>query len=144
MPPIVDAVVSGFFMVIWPSWLSVAAESRFGSDAPFRCGRLTGEQRTPQSLNRKEVSTVAVVDVAPFVVFPLVGAVAGRLLSGSAAWALALLPPAAHFGLSVVTGRAEEDFLSYVVPVNLLLLGLAALGLLGGRVLRRRTRTSSS
>lgn len=86
---------------------------------------------------------MAVVDVAPFAVFVLVGAVAGRFLPGSAAWLLALFPPVAHFGLSVLTGRAGDDLLSYVVPVNLLLLGVAVLGLLGGRALRRRTRPLS-
>jgi hypothetical protein len=55
---------------------------------------------------------VAVVDVAPFVVFLLLGAVAGRFLPGSAAWLLALFPPVAHFGLSVLTGRAGDDLLS--------------------------------
>ncbi len=86
---------------------------------------------------------MAVIDVAPFAVFLLVGGVAGRFLPGSAAWVLALSLPVAHFGLSLLTGRAGDDLLSYVVPVNLLLLGLAVLGLLGGRSLRRRRRPSS-
>lgn len=86
---------------------------------------------------------MAVIDIAPFVACLLVGAVAGRFLPGSAAWLLALFPPVAHFALSVLTGRAGDDLLSYVVPVNMLLLGLAVLGLLGGRALRRRTRPMS-
>jgi hypothetical protein len=36
----------------------------------------------------------------------------------------------------VVTGRASEDFLDYVLPVNVLLLGIAIIGLLSGRRLR--------
>lgn len=96
-----------------------------------------------RSRDQRGVNIVAVVDVAPFVVFLLVGAVAGRFLPGSAAWLLALFPPVAHFGLSVLTGRAGDDLLSYVLPVNLLLLGLAILGLLGGRALRRRTHPVS-
>lgn len=45
--------------------------------------------------------------------------------------------PLGHFVLSIVTGRAREGFLSYVVPVNLLLLALAVIGVLAGRRLRR-------
>ncbi len=87
---------------------------------------------------------MAVVDVAPFVVFLLVGVVAGRFLSGSIAWFLALSLPVAHFGLSLLTGRAGNDLLSYVVPVNLLLLAIAVLGLLGGRSLRRRRKAAGA
>ncbi len=47
---------------------------------------------------------MAVIDIAPFVACLLVGAVTGRFLAGSAAWLLALSPPVAHFGLSVLTG----------------------------------------
>jgi len=74
-----------------------------------------------------------------------VGAVAERFLSGSAAWFTALfpLPPVAHVGLSVLNGGAGEDLLSYHVPVNFLLLGLAVVGLLSGRALHRRTRPHS-
>jgi len=43
-----------------------------------------------------------------------------------------------HFALSIVTGRAKKDLFAYVVPVNLVLLGLAVIGLLGGRWLRGR------
>jgi hypothetical protein len=81
---------------------------------------------------------VAVVDVAPFLVVLLIGVLAGRSLSGSVAWLAAVAPPVAHFALSVFTGRAGDDLLSYVVPVNLLLLGLAVLGLFSGRAIRRR------
>lgn len=81
---------------------------------------------------------MAVVDVAPFVVVLVIGVLAGRFLTGSVAWLAALTPPVAHFALSVLTGRAGDDLFSYVVPVNLLLLGLAVLGLLGGWALRRR------
>jgi hypothetical protein len=95
------------------------------------------------SVRWRGVSAVAVIDVAPFVFFLLVGAVAGRFPPGLAAWFLALFPPVALLGLSVLTGRAAEDLLSHVVPVNLLLLGLAVLGVLGGRSLRRRTRPMS-
>ena len=83
---------------------------------------------------------MAVIDVAPFVAFLLLGVLAGSLLPGLAAWLLALAPPLAHFGLSVLTGRAGDDLLSYVVPVNLLLVGLAGSGVLVGRALRRRRR----
>lgn len=86
---------------------------------------------------------MAVIDAAPFVGFLLVGAAAGRFGPWSAAWLLALFPPVAHFGLSVLTGRAGDDLLSYVLLVNLPLLGLAVLGLLGGQRLRRRTRPLS-
>lgn len=50
------------------------------------------------------VGTVALVDLTPFVVFLLVGVVAGRFLSGAVAWLLALSPPVAHLGLGVLTG----------------------------------------
>jgi len=131
-------------MAMWRSWLAVAAVSRFGGEHDSGAADWPGDFVRRRSLGRKGVSSVAVVDVAPFVVFLVVGAVAGRFLSGSAAWLVALFPPAVHLGLSVVTGRAGEDLFSYVVPVNLLLLGLAALGLLAGRALRRRTRATSS
>lgn len=81
---------------------------------------------------------MAVVDVAPFVVLLLIGVLAGRFLTGPVAWLAALAPPVAHFALSVLTGRAGDDLFSYVVPMNLLLLGLAVLGLFGGRALGRR------
>lgn len=92
---------------------------------------------------RGAVSGVAVVDAAPFVVVVLIGVLAGRFPTGSGAWLVALAPPVAHFALSVLTGRAGDDFLSYVVPVNLLLLGLAVLGLVGAWGLRRPQRSSS-
>jgi hypothetical protein len=78
------------------------------------------------------------VDFAPFVVVLLVGAVAGAFVPGHLAWWVALFVPAAHFALSVVTGRASEDSVDYVLPVNVLLLGIAIIGLLSGRRLRLR------
>ena len=45
--------------------------------------------------------------------------------------------PVAHFMLGVLTGRASEGVLTHVVPVNLILLGLAASGVLFGRSWRR-------
>ena len=97
-----------------------------------------GPFRRSRSLVKKGVSLVGAVDVAPFVAFILVGALAGRFLPTSAAWLIALVLPVAHFGVSVFTGRAGEDLLSYVVPVNLVLLALAVLGLLAGRARHRR------
>ncbi len=81
---------------------------------------------------------MSLVDFAPFFVVFLVGAVAGRLLAGRLAWSVALIVPVVHFALSIVTGRANEDFFAYVVPVNILLLGIAIIGLLSGRWLRGR------
>ncbi len=81
---------------------------------------------------------MAAVHLAPFFVVFLVGFVCGRLLPSNAAWFIALALPAAHFIVSVVTGRAGEDLLTYVVPVNLALLGLAGTGALIGRAWRRR------
>ncbi len=107
-------------------------------------GSLIGSSAAAGARTGEEFAPVTVVDVAPFVVVLLVGAGAGRFVPGSAAWFIALLPPVAHFALSVLTGRAGEDLLSYVVPVNLVLLGLALMGLLSGQALRRRTRPLSA
>jgi hypothetical protein len=79
---------------------------------------------------------MALVDLAPFFVVLFIGAAAGRLLPGRVAWPGALLLPVGHFILSIATGRAREGFLSYVVPINLVLLALAVVGMLGGRWLR--------
>ena len=81
---------------------------------------------------------MSLVDLAPFFVVFLVGAVAGRLLAGRLAWSVALIVPVVHVALSIATGRANEDLVAYVVPVNLLLLGMAIFGLLGGRWLQSR------
>lgn len=81
---------------------------------------------------------MAAIDLAPFFVVFLVGLGCGRLLPRNAAWLVALTLPVAHFLVSVVTGRAGEDLLTYVVPVNLGLLGLAGAGVLIGRSWRRR------
>lgn len=82
---------------------------------------------------------MSLVDFAPFFVVFLVGAAAGRLLTGRLAWSVALFVPVMHFALSIVTGRAKEDLLAYVVPVNVVLLGIAIIGLIGGRWLRGRS-----
>lgn len=81
---------------------------------------------------------MSLLDIAPFFVVFLVGVAAGHLLAGRWAWSVALFVPVMHFALSIVTGRAKEDLFAYVVPVNLVLLGLAIIGLLGGRWLRGR------
>jgi len=81
---------------------------------------------------------MSVVDWAPFLVVFTAGVAAGALLTERLAWVIAASLPLGHFVLSIVTGRAREDFLSYVVPVNLLLLALAVIGVLAGRRLRRR------
>lgn len=78
------------------------------------------------------------VDWAPFFVVLLVGAAAGALLAGRLAWVVAVFLPVAHFILSIAMGRAGENFLGHVVPVNLVLLAIAVIGVLGGRWLRRR------
>ena len=86
----------------------------------------------------RDGSAMSVVDWAPFLVVLTAGVVAGALLTERLAWVIAASLPLGHFVLSIVTGRAREDFLSYVVPVNLLLLALAVFGVLAGRRLRRR------
>lgn len=80
----------------------------------------------------EEALAMTLVDFAPFFVVFLVGVVAGRLMAGSLAWSVALMVPVVHFALSIVTGRANEVFFAYVVPVNILLLGIAIIGLLAG------------
>lgn len=81
---------------------------------------------------------MSVVDWGPFLVVFLVAAAAGILFTGIVAWAIAVFLPIAHFILSIATGRANEDFLNYVVPVNLVLLAIAVIGVLGGHWLRNR------
>lgn len=78
------------------------------------------------------------VDIAPFLVVFVVGAAAGRFTAGRMAWWIAAIIPGAHFVLSIVTGRTSEEFLGYVVPVNIVLLGVAVVGVLTGRWLRGR------
>ncbi len=79
---------------------------------------------------------MSLVDWAPFLVVFCVGLAAGSLVTGGRAWAIAVSLPLGHFVLSVVTGRAREDFLGYVVPVNVVLLAIAVIGVLSGRRLR--------
>lgn len=80
---------------------------------------------------------MAVLHLSPFFVAFLVGFGCGRLLPRNAAWLPALALPAAHFVVSVVTGRAGEELLTYVVPVNLALFGLTGAGVLIGGAWRR-------
>ena len=80
---------------------------------------------------------MSATDIVPFFAFFLAGAASGRFVPGRPAWVIGLALPVAHFMLSIVTGRASEDLLTYVVPVNLILLGLAASGVLLGRSWRR-------
>lgn len=58
-------------------------------------------------------------------------------MAGRLAWSVALIVPIVHFALSIVTGRANEQFFAYVVPVNILLLGSAIIGLLAAPVASR-------
>lgn len=81
---------------------------------------------------------MSVVDWAPFLVVFLVAAAAGILFTARLAWVIAVFLPIAHFILSLTTGRANEDFLNYVVPVNLVLLAIAVIGVIGGHWLRKR------
>lgn len=81
---------------------------------------------------------MSVVDWAPFLVVFLVAAAAGVLFTGRLALVIAVFLPLAHFIFSIATGRANEDFLNYVVPVNLVLLAIAVIGVLGGHGLRKR------
>ncbi len=81
---------------------------------------------------------MTVVDIAPFFAALVAGAACGRWIPGRWAWIVGLVLPVAHFLLSVATGRASEGFATYVVPVNVALLALAALGVLAGRSLRQR------
>lgn len=81
---------------------------------------------------------MSVVDWAPFLVVFLVAAAAGVLIKGRLAWVIAVSLPFAHFIFSIATGRASEDFLTYVVPVNLVLLAIAVIGVLGGHWLGKR------
>jgi hypothetical protein len=81
---------------------------------------------------------MTVVDWAPLLVVFTAGVAAGVLLTERLAWVTAASLPLGHFVLSIVTGRAREGLLGYVVPVNLLLLGLAVVGVLAGRRLRKR------
>ena len=74
-----------------------------------------------------------VIDVAPFAAFLLAGVVCGRWVAGPWAWGIGLALPVAHLVLSVVTGRAGDDLGGYVLLVNAALLGLGAVGVLGGR-----------
>ncbi len=80
---------------------------------------------------------MAATDVAPFIAVFIVGAVAGRLIAGRLAWVVALAFLVAHFLLSVGTGRAGDELFAYVVPVNIVLLVLAAFGAGVGRAARR-------
>lgn len=80
---------------------------------------------------------MSVVDVAPFAVVFLVGLFCGRVLRGWLAWAVGLALPVGHFLLSVATGRAGEELVSYVIPVNVVLLVVAGVGVLSGRYWRR-------
>ena len=76
---------------------------------------------------------MSAVDVGPFIAVLIVGLVCGRFVRSRRAWAVALALPAAHFVLSVVTGRADEDLFSYVIPINAALACLAAVGVVLGR-----------
>jgi hypothetical protein len=87
---------------------------------------------------------MTVVDWAPFLVVFTAGVTAGALLTKRLAWVIAASLPLGHFVLSIVTGRAREDLLGYVGPVNLLLLPLPVVGVLAGRRLRKRQVASSS
>ncbi len=80
---------------------------------------------------------VSVVDVAPFAVVFLVALFCGRVMRGWVAWLLGLALPLGHFVLSIATGRAGDDLLSYVVPVNVVLLVIAGVAVLLGRSWRR-------
>jgi cell division protein FtsX len=86
----------------------------------------------------REETAMSFVDWAPFLVVFLVAAAAGVLFTGRLAWVIAVFLPLAHFAVSIATGRANEDFLDYVVPVNLVLLAIAVIGVLGGHWLRKR------
>ena len=84
---------------------------------------------------------MSVVDWAPFLVVFLVAAAAGIFFRGRLASVIAVSLPIAHFILSIATDRANEDLLNYVVPVNLVLLAIAVIGVLGGHWLRKRQLT---
>jgi hypothetical protein len=82
------------------------------------------------------------VDVAPFFVAMLIGVAAGCLLRR---WAWACLAfPLTHLLVSVLTGRAGEDLFTYVVPVNAVLGLVTVVGVVLGRLLRKRTRSGAS
>ncbi len=83
------------------------------------------------------------VDVAPFFVAVLIGVAAGCLFRGRWAWAC-LAFPLTHLLVSVLTGRAGEDLFTYVVPVNAVLGLVTVVGLVLGRLLRKRTRSGAS
>lgn len=79
------------------------------------------------------------VDVAPFVVVFFVGLASGRFLHGRWAWA-GLVLPLLHLVVSIMTGRAGDDLLTYVIPINAFLLGIAAGGIVAGRAWRHSAR----
>lgn len=69
----------------------------------------------------RRCSSVTAIDVGPFIVVFVVGVLCGRLIASRVAWAAALALPAAHFILSVVSGRVGDDLFSYVIPINIAL-----------------------
>lgn len=83
---------------------------------------------------------MTVIDVAPFIVAFIVGVLCGRFIASGLAWVVAVALPTAHFVLSVVTGRAGEDLLSYVIPINAALACAAAAGVVLGRLWLRTVR----
>ncbi len=84
---------------------------------------------------------MSLVDVAPFVAVFVVGLFFGRMIRGRAAWAVGLALPVGHFLLSIATGRAGDELFSYVIPVNAVLLVIAAVAVLVGRSWRRASVT---
>jgi hypothetical protein len=80
---------------------------------------------------------MSATDVGPFIIVLVVGVLCGRLIARRVAWVVALALPAAHFVLSVVTGRAGDDLVTYVIPINIALGCLAAVGAILGRLWRR-------